>query len=287
MRRRAPVPPALVRATIAFEASPMRLRWRRHHVASPGSILEIGFRLVNLYAAAFASADDGGGGDGDGDGIPAVCGGVDGLGGVGAPDEFGRGSGARVGDGGEVRLVRAQGVDGVRDAARGIEADLVSWREGAPRGWRFTAVDDDPDPAAPGCGAGFGGRRHAYPNLWIAEAWNNWRALRLVLNQIIARNEARAADPDEPLKAAAEEVVREMSADLCVSVANFAGTPRKSQLSLCPWGVFLEERLTADAKKGPCRSSSRCTWSRSRRSMARARGHLRWRRCGASILRRV
>src|ERR1700722_15297359 len=88
MRRRAPVPPALVRATIAFEASPLRLRWRRHHVASPGSILEIGFRLVNLYAAAFASASSSSADDED-IGIPAVCGGVDGLGGGAWPDEDG------------------------------------------------------------------------------------------------------------------------------------------------------------------------------------------------------
>jgi hypothetical protein len=199
-----------VRATILFEASPLRLRWRRHHVASPGSILEIGFRLVNLYAAAFAGCP----------GIPAVCGGVDGLGGVGG------GGGQSAGEGGA--LVRAQDAGGVREAARRIEADLVSWREGAPRGWRFDTVDSDP--GAVDAEAGFGGKTHVYANLWIAEAWNNWRALRLVLNQIIARNEARAGEPDEALRVAAEEVVREMSAEVCVSVANFVGTPRRSSV---------------------------------------------------------
>jgi hypothetical protein len=256
MRRCAPVPPVLVRATVAFEASPLRLRWRRHHVASPGSILEIGFRLVNLYAAAFASGD----GHGGSGGIPAVCGGVDGRGGVGEPDDFG-GRGAR--DSREANLVRTQDVDGVREAARAIEADLVSWREGAPRGWRFVTVQADESPLTAQDGeTGLGGKRHVYPNLWIAEAWNNWRALRLVLNQIIARNEARAGAPDEVSKAAAEEVVRGMSADLCVSVANFAGTPRRFPPP-SPHRLLPNQMLTG--RKAPCLSSSRCTWSRSRR----------------------
>jgi hypothetical protein len=227
MRRGAPVPPALVRATIAFEASTLRSRWRRHQVASPGSILEIGFRLVNLYAAAFAPRSNG-------DGIPSVCGGVDGEGGAGGPHDFGRAH-----DGEDARLVRAQDAEGVRAAALGIEADLVSWREGAPRGWRFSVVRAAAAPPRPtsvsdgGGGGGdedgwFGGERHEYQSLWIAEAWNNWRALRLVLNQVIVRNEARAREPDARLRAAAEGVVREMSAELCVSVANFAGTPRTS-----------------------------------------------------------
>ncbi|KXL41507.1 hypothetical protein M433DRAFT_384154 [Acidomyces richmondensis BFW] len=44
------VHPALVQATYIFQTSPIRHQWRSRGVASPGSICEIAFRIVNLYA---------------------------------------------------------------------------------------------------------------------------------------------------------------------------------------------------------------------------------------------
>ena len=45
------MPAALVDATFEFEATGSRLHWLRRNIASPGSIGEISFRIINLQAA--------------------------------------------------------------------------------------------------------------------------------------------------------------------------------------------------------------------------------------------
>jgi hypothetical protein len=173
----APIPPALVRATYDFEASPIRPRWRRRDVASPGSMSEISFRLVNLCARwETGEIPD-----------PAV----------------------------------------VRDVAREIDDDLEAWRQGVAPGWRYSVNADDGTTAvaatadgSSGGTTGFDGKRHVYPNLWVAEAWNSWRTLRIRVNQIIHQTDHRHRD-----RARAD--IRRLSTDLCISTSNFTGTPRK------------------------------------------------------------
>jgi hypothetical protein len=51
MQQYTPVPPTLVQTTYNFHTSTIRQQWRTRDLASPGSICEISFRIINLRAA--------------------------------------------------------------------------------------------------------------------------------------------------------------------------------------------------------------------------------------------
>jgi hypothetical protein len=191
MQQHTAVPPALVQATYNFENSAMRQRWRRHHVASPGSICEISFRIINLYAAFIN---------------------------------------------GEVTDPQV-----IRETALEIDSDLQTWKAGVSPSWGYTIIDA-PEAAASTC---FNGKSHVYPNLWIGEVWNNWRALRIWINQIIVRNEVLSSVPGDVQKSTALSVIRQLSTDLCISTSSFMGTPRKfPSLHKCGYTTYILRRYS-------------------------------------------
>jgi hypothetical protein len=168
------VPPVLVQTTYNFEASAIRQQWRHRNIASPGSISEISFRIVNLRAAL---------------------------------------------QNGEVTDPRV-----IREIALEIDGDLETWRAGVPLNWRYATIDATEALV----GTCFDGKRHVYPSLWIADVWNNWRALRILVNQIIVQNELRSSVPDNVQKSVALSIIHQFSTELCISTTSFTGTPRRS-----------------------------------------------------------
>ena len=109
----------------------------------------------------------------------------------------------------------------IRETALDIDRDLETWKAGVPRTWRYATIEDpNTEP-----GTSFEGKRHVYPNLWIAEAWNNWRSLRILVNQIILQNELRTDMSD--IAERAVEMIRHFSAELCMSISSFTDSPRK------------------------------------------------------------
>ena len=66
----------------------------------------------------------------------------------------------------------------VRATALEIDRDLENWELGAPKSWRHTTVADIAADL-------FHGRKYIDPNLWAAQAWNNFCALRILAHQII------------------------------------------------------------------------------------------------------
>ena len=177
MQQHIAVPPALVQTAYNFETSAIRQQWQHRNVASPGSICEISFRIVNLQAA-FRN--------------------------------------------GEVTDPQV-----IRETALEIDGDLETWRAGVPRNWRYATIDATEAPVA----TYFDGKRHVYPNLWIADVWNNWRTLRILVNQIIVQNELRSSVPDNAQKSIALSIIHQFSTELCISTASFTGTPRRSPQS--------------------------------------------------------
>lgn len=113
----------------------------------------------------------------------------------------------------------------IRKIALEIDSDLEAWRAGMPLNWRYTTIDATEAPAV----TYLNGKRHVYPNLWTAEGWNNWRSLRIAINQIILENEFRLSVPDSVQKSISLSIIRQFSTDLCISTASFAGTPRRSR----------------------------------------------------------
>lgn len=178
MQRHMAVPPALVQTSCDFYASTIRDRWRDRKVASPASICEISFRVVNLSAAF---------------------------------------------ENGEITDPQA-----IRERAMEIDADLETWSAILPQSWRPTIID------APESHPGiyFDGKRHIYHRRWTAEIWNSWRTLRIVLNQIILRNELISKEPDRKQKFISRSIILQCSTDICLSASSFAGTPCRHPSSL-------------------------------------------------------
>lgn len=111
----------------------------------------------------------------------------------------------------------------VRDAALEINSDLEDWEAVVPSIWHYDTVDAD-DGSHGSC---YDGKAHAYLNSWVAEAWNNWRSQRLMVNKIIVENEDRSDVPDTTLRSAAVSIIQEMSTDICISASTFTGASRK------------------------------------------------------------
>lgn len=166
------MPPALVQTTYNFHTSGLRLQWRLRSLASPASISELSYRIVNLRAAFKTRQIT------------------------------------------DPRIICATALE--------IDDDLETFQAGLPRLWRYSTVDV----AAAPTGSFYNMKRHVYPNLWIAEVWNNWRTLRVLVNQIVLQSELPVDMSDSAQRSL--ELVRGFCADLCISVASFADSPRES-----------------------------------------------------------
>ena len=173
MYRGTEVPTALVQTTCDFAFT--RQQWQYRKIASPGSLCEISFQVVNLYAS--------------------------------------------------IRKTNSKGPKAFLERASNIDADLRAWAKGLPLSWRFiifdTPSDDEQWPH---------GRRHLYTNLWIAEAWNSWRVLRILSNQVVRQIEQHLDDSSTWGEPISTSVVRQCSIEICISTASLKGSPRASIL---------------------------------------------------------
>lgn len=165
-----PVPLALVRTTYDFHTSGLRNRWKHRNIASPASICELSYRLVNLRAAF------------------------------------------KTGQIADPRIILETALD--------IDDDLETFQAGVHGIWRYSTMNVVDAPT----GTYFEGKRHVYPNLWIAEVYNNWRVLRILINQIILQSELRVGMSD--LAQRSLELVQRFCAELCISVPTFVDSPR-------------------------------------------------------------
>ncbi|KAK6379468.1 hypothetical protein LTS17_006386 [Exophiala oligosperma] len=184
--KRVAVPRALVQTTCDFQGSLMRQLWQNSRVASPSSITEICFRVVNLRAALHRQEE---------------------------------GDDTKMN--GKILLNMAVDIDN----------DLESWAAGLPDSWRYSVVHGPARVAE----ELLQGVRHVYPTLWIAEAWNNWRILRLLVSQM--RLEI-SVDPQEI--ATSQNMARRLCTDVCISVSNFSGSPSYISLIQPLYLVALE-----------------------------------------------
>jgi hypothetical protein len=155
-----------------------------HQVASPGSMCEISFRILNLCASIHSGA---------------------------------------IGGTGEILTL-----------AKDADADLRTWEEVLPASWRYSVVgiprsratgmftDDEQSLEAI-----FGEQQHIYPSIWIAEAWDSWRMLRIVVSQIILHHSSVDLDAPSKTRSEAVDTIQRLSRDVCVSHTAFEGTSSK------------------------------------------------------------
>lgn len=116
----------------------------------------------------------------------------------------------------------------ILEIALEIERDLEIWRQSGPREWGYITVLDCAT-AAKDC---FDGKLHIYPSSWAAEAWNNWRILKIYVKHVILEHELRVQVPDQKQVFEAVSVIRQLSIEICMSAFSFHENPRKC-FSVC------------------------------------------------------
>jgi hypothetical protein len=104
--------------------------------------------------------------------------------------------------------------------AAGIDRDLVAWAAHLPT---YTTVDAPPTNSA---GTYFRGKQHVYDSLGLAQSWNNWRTLRIVVKRMMLDHGLRAARLDGASRVS-PWLIRRLSVDVCISAASFSASPRK------------------------------------------------------------
>ena len=127
----------------------------------------------------------------------------------------------------------------IREAAKKVDSDLKSRREKLHPIANFYAVKSANVPSE----ISYNGSCHVYSSDASANVWNNWRALRIIANQIVYHYDEASVDPlsvdssgevalsDHPAVA----VIREMSTDICISGTTLANSPRKFREAMTPY----------------------------------------------------
>jgi hypothetical protein len=110
----------------------------------------------------------------------------------------------------------------IRQILLELDRDLESWRVALPDSWKYIVLKHGEDSDAV-----FAGQTHVYSNSWIGHAWNNWRVLRILIQQQMVENEQHRPLPDNELIVRAMAVIHELSVDICISVHSF-DTPSES-----------------------------------------------------------
>lgn len=117
------------------------------------------------------------------------------------------------------------------ETAHEIEAELRVWKENVPPSCSYATINAGDTPA----GTYFEGKRYLFNHPLAAQVWNNWRTLRIMIQQIILRY-------TEIHEAAAISLIRQMSTEICISTSCFIGSPHAATL-LWPLFVVAQEPL--------------------------------------------
>jgi len=99
----------------------------------------------------------------------------------------------------------------IYNTASVMEQELHLWRASIPPEWMYSHTSN--------------GSRHVYASLWHAQTWNNWRTLRILCSRVMYDFGDNSEDQDTHMS-----VVREMSANICITSLNFSGSSRKSSI---------------------------------------------------------
>lgn len=139
----------------------------------------------------------------------------------------------------------------ILEAAVELDSILRARRAHLETEWGYVTLDVSGHDTPPG--RYFAGKRHVYSKPCSAQVWNNWRALRIVVNQIILLHHEGVSSPPSstsPLSpspqrhqpAAALRRIRRLSTDICISAVEIVETPR--ELS------FLSPLLSSHPRSG-------------------------------------
>lgn len=96
-----------------------------------------------------------------------------------------------------------------------IEHALVQWQAGLPSSRSFATISSADRNET------FNVQTHVYPNLWTAKVWNFYKAIRIMVNDILLHHltalDVTPAHEEQQIKCLA--TISQMAADICASVA--------------------------------------------------------------------
>lgn len=140
--------------------------------------------------------------------------------------------------------------DAIIASAIQIDSELLNLQTNMPPMWQYQTIFTDADP-----GLVSEGFYHVYSDLWVAQMWNNFRIVRMVLNEIIREQLIKGYSFNPPLFTAPEYAVQlQLSTDaiillaseICATVRQHAGyipplaplRPAGSEQALQAWGAL-------------------------------------------------
>jgi hypothetical protein len=106
--------------------------------------------------------------------------------------------------------------------AMSIDKDLEGWLSAVPSEYKYTRIYDFENP-----GDVFFGCYHVYPETKVAIAWNHYRSLRIITNEVIVDvlYSSGSISSYEEQRLASEQLFTELTAEICGSVPPFLGYP--------------------------------------------------------------
>lgn len=112
------------------------------------------------------------------------------------------------------------------ETARQMDRELDAWGETLTPSMSYEASKSSPDSTY------FKGIRHIYKDLWTAQLWNSWRTISIEVNQLIMESGVRGGVLYDNDTSTAACKIRKMSTDICISVPEIMGSPRRSSHTL-------------------------------------------------------
>jgi hypothetical protein len=106
-----------------------------------------------------------------------------------------------------------------------MDDDLAAWAVRVPATYEYITKASPSNPNT------YEDYYHIYPNFWTASSWNNYRSIRILLNEILLIHLNRVATlpsgPMEDFSAQREQahlLLEQLCSELCASVPYFLGT---------------------------------------------------------------
>jgi hypothetical protein len=104
-----------------------------------------------------------------------------------------------------------------------LDDDLDAWRDGLPAEWTFTAVATGAERES----TNFHFETHTYMNNFVADAWNNWRALKILVSLIMLEHDESSAQLEPTISAKFISTIQARSVDICNSMSFFKDRSRE------------------------------------------------------------
>jgi hypothetical protein len=123
-------------------------------------------------------------------------------------------------------------------AATDMNREFNAWETNLKSLWSYDSINDGNTTTG-----SYEGKRHIYRDLQLAQIWNNWRTLRILVHQFILHDMDQTCALYTAHAPAALSLVHQMATEICVSVASFAGSSRKASPSAVLGKLLMSPKL--------------------------------------------